>query len=267
MPSIKPGLVRKPLIGLTGRRKKGRAVHGVPGPLGDFDIDMYYANYALAVIEAGGVPVQLSLESDPSDVIGYLDGVLFSGGADISPSRYGRRSETDFDPPEPERDAFEMGLLDEVTRLQKPALGVCRGMQLFNVHGGGTLNQHVPEHLGYFQATTTGHHEIIFESETVIGGLYGQSRNVNSLHHQSVDDLASGFVVAGRTKEGSVEAIEHKSLPMLGVQWHPEMLSTRAIDPLFAWLIGTAEAQIIGAKKSMVPMVRPEDSGFFPSAT
>lgn len=265
MSSSKHGIVRKPLIGLTGRRKKGAAVFGVPRQLSDFDIDMYFSNYALAVMDAGGVPVQLSLDSDPADVIQYLDGVLFSGGADISPTRYGRRSETDFDPPEPERDAFEWGLLDEITRLQKPALGICRGMQLFNVHAGGTLNQHVPEHLGYFQATTTGHHEIFFEKNTIISGLYGQSRNVNSLHHQSVDDLAKGFMISGTTKEGSVEAIEHKTLPMLGVQWHPEMLATRSIDPIFAWLIGTAEAQIIGSKTSRVPMLPTKDP-FFPNA-
>ena len=84
---------RRPLIGLTGRRKKADRLAGNPEILGDLDFDMYYADYARAVLAAGGLPVHLPIDVDPADMAGHLDAVLLIGGADIEPDRYGASSD------------------------------------------------------------------------------------------------------------------------------------------------------------------------------
>jgi len=139
----------RPLIGLTGRRKKGRQIVGNLAGLEDADIDMYYCEYTRAVLAAGGVPVHLPLDVAPVDVVGRLDGLLMSGGTDIDPDRYGQESAPELIAPEAERDDFEFAVLDQAAELGVPTLGICRGLQVINVHAGGTLHQHVPEHAGF----------------------------------------------------------------------------------------------------------------------
>lgn len=231
----------KPLIGITGKRDIDKTLPTEDQSIREYD--RYLCNYTRAINEAGGTPILLALESDPSEVIKHLDGVVFSGGADIDPKYYNQQHDPKLGELQPERDDFEVALIKEVLRLKIPALGVCRGMQLFNVASGGTLHQHIDEHEEMVQAPGGENHLVLFDPDTQIGGLYGQSRNVNSLHHQSVDKLADGYRIAGRLACGSVEAIEHKTLPMLGVQWHPEILPQRPTDPLFSWLIQAAQTK------------------------
>ena len=229
----------KPLIGLPGRRKKGFEIAGNLEALTDFDIDIYYADYARGVIEAGGIPIHLPLDVDPSELVDRLDGVLLSGGCDIEPSRYGQEVNGAVDT-NAQRDEFEWALLDGAMALDLPTIGICRGLQVVNVHAGGSLVQDVPEHAVLDQPVDTLAHDVVFELGTKIGELYGERRSVNSLHHQAVDQLGEGLVIAGRTADGGVEAIESISKPILAVQWHPEMLPTRKGDPLFSWLIDKA---------------------------
>ena len=93
----------RPLIGITGRRKKGDQLVGNLEVLADFSIDLYYADYGRGVLEAGGLPIHIPLDVDPAELIPRLDGVLLTGGADINPQRYGQESSTDAFPPEPLR--------------------------------------------------------------------------------------------------------------------------------------------------------------------
>lgn len=235
---------RRPLIGLTGRRKRGDQIVGNLPVLSEFPIDMYYANYTQAVINAGGMPVHIPVEVDPAEMAGYLDGMLLSGGADVGPERYGHESETDLYPPEVERDDLELALLQEAAETELPVLGICRGFQLINVHAGGTLHQHVPEHAGFETATDHLLHEVAFEPESALGAMYGVERmGVNSLHHQTVDAVGDGLRVTARADDGTPEGLEHTSLPFLSIQWHPEMLPSAPSDPVFAWLIDSASAR------------------------
>ena len=240
---LDPGLASpgmKPLIGLVGRRKRGSDIVGMPDALLGLDLDLYFADYARAVLAAGGVAMHVPIDADPSDVLDRCDGILLSGGADIGPEWYGRPSETDDYPPEPERDRFEMGLMDLAAERATPVLGICRGLQLANVHGGGTLHQDVPVHARYDVAPSSETHRVTFVPDSVLADLYGGSKTVNSLHHQTIDDVAPRYRVTARSDDGTVEGIEHLDLPVLGVQWHPEMMADRDADPIFRWLVAAA---------------------------
>ena len=232
--------MKRPLIGLSGRRKKAHQVAGFPQILDDFDIDVYSSNYAQAVLEAGGMPMHLPIDVDPREAMDHLDGLLLSGGADIAPARYGRTPQANLYTPEDDRDEFELGLLDGAVARKLPVLGICRGIQMVNVHAGGTLHQHVPEHAGFEAPPTTEWHKIEIEADSLLNEFYGETRAVNSLHHQTLDDVASCFRVTARSDDGTVEGIEHFDLPIVAVQWHPEMLPERSTDPLFTWLVNAA---------------------------
>ncbi len=230
----------KPLIGLVGRRKKGHMIEGIPEPLADVDIDMYLTDYSRAVQEAGGLPILLPVDADPSDYVARLDGLVLTGGTDIGPDRYGRNAEVDLFEPEVLRDDLELALMSLAVERRLPVLGICRGLQITNVHGGGTLNQDVPPHAHFDVPPETTVHSVEFAEGTVLAGIYGASREVNSLHHQTVDEIAPDYVVSARAPDGGVEGLEHRSLPIVSVQWHPEMMAERATDPIFGWLVEAA---------------------------
>ena len=229
----------RPLIGLTGRRKTAGQLVGTPEVLHHLEGDWFYADYARGVLEAGGLPVNLPLDADPTLYLDRLDGILLSGGADIGAGHYGSDAGEADDPVETERDNFELALFAGARERQVPTLGICRGLQLVNVGSGGTLHQHVPEHAGFTLPTTTLLHDVELQPESVLGSIYGDRHQVNSLHHQTVDTVGEGLRVTAH-HDGSVEGLEHESLPIVAVQWHPEMLPTRATDPIFTWLVSTA---------------------------
>ena len=234
----------KPLIGLTGRRKNGSQLVGQPESLKHLEGDWYYADYARGVLAAGGLPVHLPLDADPSLFVDRLDGILISGGADVWPERYGATPLPSADPAEHERDDFELALLDAAVSRSLPTLGICRGLQIMNVHAGGTLHQHVPEHARYDVAPTGPIHAITITENSALASLYGTDHQVNSLHHQTIDAVGTDFTVTAAHEDGTVEGLEHRSLPMLAVQWHPEMLNTRDADPVFGWIVEQAAAAL-----------------------
>lgn len=233
----------RPLIGLTGSRVSGRSIAGNLEVLYDSPIDVFYADYSQAVISAGGIPLWLPLDLEPADVVGRLDGLLVTGGDDIAASRYGAEAVAETHAPEPTRDDYEFELLDQAANQSLPTLGICRGLQLVNVHAGGTLNQHVPEHAFVNEPGAAEQHEVAIEPGSVLAKLYGTTKAVNSLHHQSVAELGSDLRITASTEDGGVEGIEHEELPIVAVQWHPEMLATASTDPIFDWLVQAAGGQ------------------------
>ena len=243
---------QRPLIGLTGRRKHGVDVRGFPQSLRDVAIDVYVNEYARAVTAAGGLPVHLPLHVDPADYVGRLDGLLLSGGADVQPSLYGAEPETDIYPPEPDRDRLELGFIDVAMADEVPVLGICRGLQLLNVWAGGSLHQHVPTHARYDVAPDERIDDLTLQAGTQLHGMYGAQRTVNSLHHQTVDRVADGWVVAARSSDGTIEALEWPGHDVVAVQWHPELLPSAATDPLFAWLVERAGAERAGAERNVL---------------
>jgi putative glutamine amidotransferase len=230
----------RPLIGLSGRRKLGAQVAGFPPRFGYLDIDVYVSAYATAITAAGGLPVHLPQHVDPADYAGRLDGLLLSGGTDLQPSLYGAEPDPDLHLPEPERDRAELGLVDVAIDDGIPVLGICRGLQVLNVWGGGSLHQHVPEHALYDIPPHDRVDALELEPGSRLYDMYGPHHVVNSLHHQTVDRVADGWSVVARSGDGTVEALEWPGHDVIAVQWHPELLPDASTDPIFAWLVERA---------------------------
>ena len=190
---------------------------------------MVPAGYLGAVQRAGGLAVLLPPDPeatrDPDPVLDLLDGLILAGGVDVDPATYGATPLPTTDPPNTERDAFELALARRALERDLPLLGICRGMQVMNVAAGGTLHQHVdnPIHrrtLGQFVD-----HEVRLEDGSLAARAAGETVHPSkSHHHQAVDALGEGFVVTGRSPEDDLpEAIEDPERRYaLGVQWHPE---------------------------------------------
>ena len=230
----------RPLIGLTGRVKPGADVAGFPAGFAAVPIDVYVSAYARAVSAAGGLPVHLPQHVDPAEYAGHLDGLLLAGGADVDPARYGAAPDPATGPLEGRRDEIELGFIGLAVAEDLPVLGICRGLQLLNVWAGGSLHQHVPSHARYDLAPERTSDVVAVVPGSRLATLHGTEVRVNSLHHQTVDRVADGWIVTARSTDGTVEALEWSGHDVIAVQWHPEMLPDAASDPLFTWLVDRA---------------------------
>ena len=148
------------------------------------------------------------------------DGLILAGGDDIDPSFY-REEICGSNGIDRARDESELLLCEEFVKRGKPILGICRGHQLLNVYFGGSLYQHID---GHRADGTSVLHSTECSEGSVICRLFGKNVTVNSIHHQSVKEVGRGLAVTQRAVDGTVEALEHISLPILSVQWHPERM-------------------------------------------
>ena len=198
--------------------------------------------YIQAVIRAGGLPLLIPHLEDEAllrAVYERLDGLLLPGGEDVHPAHFGEPIHKRCRSISPERDVTELPLARWAVREGKPVLGICRGVQVLNVALGGSLYQDIRA-----QCPGAGRHDwypgfprnlrahrVTLEAGSHLVRLLGASAvEVNSLHHQSLKDVAPGFSVTAVAPDGIVEAIEARDHPfVLGVQWHPEELA--AGDP------------------------------------
>ena len=140
----------------------------------------------------------------------------------------------------PLRDAFEIALLDAAVNSGLPVLGICRGPQLINIAAGGTLHQHLPQHAATDGPPDATPHTVTTTEGSQLREMYGPEVAVNSLHHQAVDQLGDGYIATARSTDGIIEGIEHTELPILAVQWHPELMTEALTDPCFSWLVERA---------------------------
>ena len=230
------------LIGITGEPKTASSLVDPVEIIKHLDIDVFYSDYARAVIRAGGLPVWIPVDT-PLEVLDRLDGLLLSGGDDVAPAAYGELPHPKVAGVSERRDAYERALFERALTLDLPTLGVCRGPQLMNVHLGGTLHQHVPAHTGWDLPVDAVLHRVAFEAGTTLHDIYGPEIEVNSLHHQGLAELGDGVRAVGHTvggpDDGLVEAIEIDGKPVLGVQWHPELMG--GADPVVRWLVSRAD--------------------------
>ena len=123
------------------------------------------------------------------------------------------------------RDRMEIGLCRAFAAAKKPVLGICRGIQVINIACGGTIYQDIEGalHLSHPQGEV---HEVQLLPDSFLEKIYGAALLVNSFHHQAIRKLAKGFRVAAVVQPaGLIEAIEHETLPVYGVQWHPERMT------------------------------------------
>ena len=181
------------------------------------------SSYSEAVIAAGGIPVTLDQVTQPAvldALCARLDGVLFSGGVDIHPGRYGEEIDPKCGTIAEVRDAFEAALFAAAEKTGMPVLGICRGIQTLNVFSGGTLCQHIDGHSGV-------RHMVDVVADTRLYGILGKTDiNTNSFHHQCVKGPAPGMMVNAYAADGTIEGIERPGDRFfIGVQWHPERMT------------------------------------------
>lgn len=233
---------RSPLIGITGRRAVASLIGAPPG-FEDAPVDIYLEEYASSARQAGGTPVHIPLEVNAEALVACLDGLILAGGEDVDPQLYGQERGEHTVPGDGLRDRGELALLRAAIELGVPVLGICRGQQLINVAFGGTLIQHLEESED-LQAHFHGHRprvervqEVTFEPDSLLHEAYGARIEVNSFHHQAIDQLGDGVRAVGRASDGIVEAIEVEGADVVAVQWHPECFPG---DPLFERFVHTA---------------------------
>jgi putative glutamine amidotransferase len=225
-------------------------------------------SYVDAVQRAGGLVLMLppdpSQIEDPGQVLDLIDGLVLTGGADIDPAAYGQEAHAETVDTVPERDAFEIALVNAAIERELPVLGICRGMQLINVALGGTLRQHLPEHFGHGEHRRVigsfegAEHNVLLSAGTLAARAAGETEHeTRSHHHQGIDRLGEGLVVSGRsTIDELPEAIE-LNLPndgtpptrrfVLGVQWHPEAdTASRVIETFVAEAAARASVGVSG---------------------
>lgn len=151
--------------------------------------------YVSAIRTAGGRPVLLPPGGDAAEAeatVAVLDGVVIAGGGDINPAIYGAAKHPETSANAPDRDAWELAVADAAVRLDKPLLGICRGMQVLNVACGGTLHQHVPDLVGHEAHNGPGHgfgqHKVRVTSGTTVQSILpgGEYFDVPTHHHLSL---------------------------------------------------------------------------------
>ena len=176
--------------------------------------------YIDAVNAVGGEAIAKYLPEISTD----YDGLILCGGNDIDPKYYHQEigGAVNIDT---QRDPVDFALLDAFVKAGKPVLGICRGHQLINVYFGGTLHQDLPEKALH----TNGQdfyiaHGVTAKEGSIVHKLWGSSFAVNSAHHQAIDRLGQDLVATAYWQDQYIEAIEHQSLPIYGVQWHPERM-------------------------------------------
>ena len=177
--------------------------------------------YADALALAGGIGLLDCGTGDADALADCADALLLSGGGDLHPAYYGSGMDGVDSDVDEQRDKREWELLRAFCARRKPVFGICRGMQMIDVFFGGTLFQHL--------ATADIHqntiHSVITAENSWLRPLYGESFSVNSYHHQAIRTLGIGLRVAAVSDaDGVIEAVEHDSLPIRAVQWHPERM-------------------------------------------
>lgn len=209
----------KPIIGITSNEKP--VAEGVP--IIHLSVNRQFAD---AVKTAGGVGLYIPLSdlSYAKDYIDAIDKLILTGGQNVDPSFYGEVKATDSQDYFLERDIWEKALIEEAIRQGKPILGICRGLQLYNVVTGGSLHQDIEGHAG--QPPFELAHEVTFDPDRRLQSIYGDKQAVNSVHRQSLKDLAPQLKVTARSsQDGIIEGVESTDGPaFIGVQWHPEFL-------------------------------------------
>jgi len=239
--------MRRPRIGIPlslddrGRWRAGRDYHYID------------RSYADAIARAGGIPLQLPIQSDPAPLLEILDGLLVPGGDDLLPDEP-LPAQVELDPVAEAQLAFDQALIEAARPRGLPILGICYGMQLLARLAGGELHSHLPSERPdaeeHRHADPDDRHDLSVEPDSRLAAVLGVAGcSVNSLHHQAVRRVGHFHRVVARSPDGVIEAIESVSQPdaeslrwELGVQWHPEKLPSPESDRLFRHFVEACAA-------------------------
>ncbi|MGQ4648191.1 gamma-glutamyl-gamma-aminobutyrate hydrolase family protein [Lyngbya aestuarii] len=192
--------------------------------------------YAQAVQRSGGIPVLLPMvQQDPAVVMDIVDGIIFPGGGDLHPSLYNGVHHPTIYGVDSERDTSELAMARLALQLNKPLMGICRGLEVLMVASGGDLVSHVPEEFGedvahrLEQLIPSKHSVRILPGSRLAAIIGSPEAMVVSWHHQAVRTVPLGWRITAQAADGVIEALEHEEHPFaIALQWHPEL---SLVDP------------------------------------
>jgi gamma-glutamyl-gamma-aminobutyrate hydrolase PuuD len=212
-------VARKPLIGIT--------TYVEPATWGHWRLEAALVpyDYVRAVEKAGGRAVLVPPDDEGiGETLDALDGLVFSGGNDLTPDSYGAEPVPTTNGTNPARDRGELALLTAALERDLPVLAICRGVEVLNVARGGDLVQHLPDVVGHEEHRAVvgefSEHSVRVDPESQIETVRG---TVKSHHHQGLGRIGQGLREVAWAEDGVVEAVEDPEKHFLvGVLWHPE---------------------------------------------
>jgi putative glutamine amidotransferase len=173
--------------------------------------------------------------ADADAMLDGMDGLVLTGGEDIDPGHYGESAHPSLGDVHAGRDSFELALMRSAMERRLPTLAICRGIQIANVALGGTLVQDIPsewpgaiEHEGEWPRDLRVHGVQVHAPSRLAQALGTAELTTNSFHHQAVGTLAPDLSAVAHSSDGVIEGVEWTADDwwMLGVQWHPEELTS-----------------------------------------
>jgi putative glutamine amidotransferase len=226
---------KKPVIGITLSQTSGVETKRWPSR---YQFDWLGKTYHYAIEKSGGVPIGLfntESQSAIKEYLGYLDGILFTGGGDIDPKRFGQVPHPATKITAQPRDQFELSLLKEGLKAKLPIFCICRGHQILNTLLKGTLYQDLSLYanslLPHADPDQTGKidHEVTLAKESLLYEIVGSTKIIcNSSHHQFINKLGRNLTATAISPDGIIEGVELANYPFLiSVQWHPERIFER----------------------------------------
>ena len=217
-----------------------------------------FERYGAAWVRAGGTFAEIVPISPATAPVNGLesDGVLLTGGADVEPWRYGEAPAAGVElETSSERDTLDLAVLARAEARGWPVLGICRGLQILNVHRGGSLIQDLdaaglPGHRAQGARELLAHPVRRGPGSRWLRTLPDEFA-VNSRHHQAVGRAGQRLQVAATAPDGVVEALEDREATrfVAAVQWHPEDL------------IGDAHEEVLRAFRSACETFAADRSG------
>ncbi|WP_212925128.1 gamma-glutamyl-gamma-aminobutyrate hydrolase family protein [Oceanobacillus sp. J11TS1] len=221
--------------------KKNKPIIGITSTILDIEIKgevnpsvQTNHQYVKTVNEIGGLPIVLPVTNKEiaKDYAELCDGIIFTSGEDISPSKYNKPPLEGLQKPHITRDEVELPLAKYAVENKIPILGTCRGLGVINVALGGSMKQNIETKDRPFShnqeiSRKLPSHQIAIKEDSHLYQLLGiKHAMVNSKHHQAIEDLADSLKVAAVAEDGVIEAVEakDKDLFILGLQFHPEEL-------------------------------------------
>ncbi len=192
-------------------------------------------DYVQSVVMAGGIPYIIPVVHDEEVIreqLKNVDALILSGGHDVNPLEWGEEPSSKLGGILPIRDKFDSTLMKIANEMEMPVLGICRGEHIIAVANGGSLYQDLSFIEGCYIKHNQAHlsnvatHTVEVESDSKLCEILGKTVMTNSFHHLGVKDVPKGYKVVAKAKDGVVEAIEKQGEHfVLGVQWHPEMMT------------------------------------------
>lgn len=236
-----------PLIGISSSN-----ILNKDGSTGQVAASVSYLN---AVLAAGGIPliIPTGLSAEQlAETMERLDGLVLIGGPDIDPQIFNGQAHPRVYGIDAQRDTLDLSLVRLAAANGKPFLGICRGIQAINVALGGTLYTDIadqkqqPLRHDFYPDVPRDHlaHPVTLKPDSRLAQILGGSRfEVNSLHHQGLEQIAPALTVSAHAPDGLVEAVELEGHPFgIGVQWHPECLQQYAPQrAIFSALVEAAK--------------------------